>query len=264
MLNVVTGTPRSGSTLLCNILAQNKDWDVTDTSPLGSAIANDVSFMSNNPDYKSMLISDRHRTEARHLARLRAGAEAWCDGRMTWEKSRPWALHSLLLRQLFPDSVIVAMVRDPRDICASAEKQHRKFPAHNDAADAYQASIRGRCESLMAPDGIIGGAILAVEDLIRRNPSRCLIIDAKAFTADPAKFMSMIYVELGQPAFNHDFLDVENAAGDVDGLYLHKFPHDGSGKVEQRNDDWRDYIDPALGQEILSVYPYYCEKLGYQ
>ena len=227
------------------------------------AVANEVMFMSNSNDYRSMLIQDRERTEARHLARLRAGIEAWCEGKTTWEKSRHWALHSPLLRQLYPQSVIVAMVRDPRDIIASIEKQHQKFPAHDEAQGPAMVTLRGRTESLMSADNMVGACILAVEDLLRRDPARCIILDSKTFVADPKRHLEYIYTECGLPLFDHDLDDVKNVSGDVDGLYLNKFPHEGSGKVEDRHEDWRDHIDADLGAAILSAYPFYCEKLGY-
>ena len=41
------------------------------------------------------------------------------------DKGRGWPLHWFLISSIFPDAKMIVSVRDPRDVIASIEKQHR-------------------------------------------------------------------------------------------------------------------------------------------
>jgi hypothetical protein len=105
---------------------------------------------------------------------------------------------------------------------------------------------------------------MGVEDVLRRSMPNQIVIDMHTFCAEPVRFLDQIYSMVGQDPFDHDLMDIENACGETDGIYLNKYPHEGSGKVEQRGDDWREFVDPDLAAQILGRYPYYCQRLGYR
>ena len=58
-INVICGLPRSGSTLLCNILNQNPDFHASSTSPLAQTLGALSQFLSTSPEVKSDLYNDR-------------------------------------------------------------------------------------------------------------------------------------------------------------------------------------------------------------
>jgi hypothetical protein len=73
-----------------------------------------------------------------------------------------------------------------------------------------------------------------------------------------------LYESLGEKVFNHDFNNVKNTAEDADGFYLHKYPHQGCGKIEPTDsDEWKEYLSPDLARTIKGRFQDYCEYFGY-
>ena len=69
---IVAGLPRSGSTLLMNILGQNDAFFVTPTSGILDIIVYIRNSWNNNP---ALLATDRQSREARQIAVMRGGAK---------------------------------------------------------------------------------------------------------------------------------------------------------------------------------------------
>ena len=57
--NVVCGLPRSGSTLLCNLLNQNPEVYASSTSIVPVILGSTSNIISNSPEFKSLLIRNR-------------------------------------------------------------------------------------------------------------------------------------------------------------------------------------------------------------
>ena len=263
--NVITGLPRSGSTLICNILNQNPEFYASSTSPVPQMCATLSHYWSNSPELNSMLIHNKEHTEVRMLNSLRALVHAWyADKETVFDKSRGWANNSLLLNQLFPDAQIIVMVRDLRSIFGSIEKQHQKLPVLDHAMVPIGKTLYTRADQMFSPDGMIGGPLFAIEDMIRRKPRNVTFVQYEAFAQTPKKVMEFIYSSLDMDSFEHDFDDVANVAEDVDELYLGKFEHKGCGKVEMVDpDEWRNFVSPDIGELIMRRYPFFNQTFGY-
>ena len=262
-LHVITGLPRSGSTLLCNVLNQNPLFHASSTSVLAQSVAGLSNLWSNSPEIKSDLAHDREATEARLSRAIKALCESWYEtDRTVFDKSRGWGFHYLALQQVFPDAKIIAMVRDLRSIFASVERQHLRNPILDPAALPMEKTAISRADQMFAPDGLIGGPVHGVLDLIARQPKGMIVIQYETFVRTPKMIMERLYAELGEEPFEHDFENVENTATDLDALYLNKFPHEGTGKV-QPGEDWKDHIPSGLAQQIMQRFPNYNQAFGY-
>ena len=73
------------------------------------------------------------------------------------------------LRQAFPQSKALVLVRDPRNVFASVEKQHQKNPLLDEFKNPNDKSIMSRADKMLSPNGLIGSCIGGVEDMIRRK-----------------------------------------------------------------------------------------------
>ncbi|MGI9486274.1 MAG: sulfotransferase family protein [Geminicoccaceae bacterium] len=262
--HVVTGLPRSGSTLLCNVLNQNPQFHASSTSVLAQSVAGLSNLWSNSPEIKSDLAHDKTATEARLSRSIKALCESWYADRkgVVFDKSRAWVFHYLALQQVFPEAKIIAVVRDLRAVFASVEKQHQKNPILDYAASPAEKTVFVRADQMFSPDGMIGGPIQGVMDLISRQPPGMIVIQFETFVKSPALIMEKLYAELGEKPHAHDFEAVENTATDLDAIYLHKFPHEGSGKIEPV-DDWQTYTPPDIAQQIMQRFPNYNKAFGY-
>src|SRR5579862_3560317 len=122
--------PRSGSTLLQNIFAQNPDFYVTPTSGLLELIFGARLNYTNSPEFKAQ---DAALMKKAFLAFNRAGMHAYfkalTDKPCVLDKSRSWGIHFDLLRMILgEDPKIICMVRDLRQVLASLEKMFRQNP----------------------------------------------------------------------------------------------------------------------------------------
>ena len=122
--------PRSGSTLLQNILAQNPDIYATPTSGMMELMYGARANYTNSPEFLSQ---DAELMKKGFLAFCKAGMEAWCsavtDKKYYIDKGRSWGVHYDWLKMIKDDKPkIIIMVRDLRDVFASMEKNFRKNP----------------------------------------------------------------------------------------------------------------------------------------
>lgn len=266
--NVITGLPRSGSTLLCNVLNQNPDFYASSTSPLPEMLSLMVNRFSNSPEIQAGLIKDSDEMTARCNAVLTAIIESWYadqDDKIVFDKSRGWTFNALLLEQLCAGAKIIVTVRDLRGVFSSVEKQHRKNPVFDASPGPVDKTIFARADAMFSPTGIIGQCAVGVEDVVRRFGDQVYLLHFESLTADPEGKLKEIYNFLEIPYFAHDFDNIENTAEDVDALYLNKFPHEGSGKVKPADvHEWQEYVTPDLASLIQGRYPAYNQFCGYQ
>jgi sulfotransferase len=257
-LHTVCGTPRSGSTLLCNVLNQNPLFHASSASCVANTTRALSNLWSNSPEVKSDLIDDKEAAEKRMRGAVRALIEAWyhdrCNGlvsdkervqsetgewttivhppkkaKVIFDKGRLWNHQAPALKHVFPEAHMFVCVRDPRDILASIEKQHAKNPLLDTASSPQELTLVKRVESHCEPTGMVGQQIDGIFDLVERKLPFVHTIDFDALVRHPQRVMDMIYEAIGEEPFEHDFVDIKNTAPDVDGLYHNKFPHEGNG-----------------------------------
>lgn len=265
--HVVTGLPRSGSTLLCNILNQNPDFYASSTSPLPFLLSGLVHAWSNSVEVKGLLEVHREETETRIQACAQGLLYNWYECKTVktvFDKSRMWSGNLLMLQKVIPSAKMIVCVRNLVDTFASVEKQHTKNPLLDEAENVNDKSIFNRADKMFGPDGLIGTPIIGIEDLIRRDSSGVIFVQYETFTRQPDMVMERIYAELGETPFKHDFDNVVNTSEDPDGLYLYKFPHEGSGKVAPHDpNEWKKYISPDLKDTITNRFPDYNKFFNY-
>ena len=264
-MNIIMGLPRSGSTLLCNILAQNPDFQVEHTNPLPGLLGSMITVWSNSPDIKGGLLPE-HRGETE--AKLQRCAKAFCDAwsntdKVVFNKSRGWASNILALRNIYPEAKIIVTVRDLREVFASFEKQHRKNPLLNDAPDPMTKHILTRANNMFSPKGMIGSCLDGIQDILQRR-QEVFWLKYEDFARDPIQMFNRLYCYLEQPEFEHDFENIVNTATDPDHLYLHKFPHDGSGEVRPPIPSWPKYMSQELAAGIMQGRGWFNARFGYQ
>ncbi len=268
--HVVTGLPRAGSTLLCNLLSQNPRWQASSTSPLPSLLRVIQQFLSNSPEVKSELAADQHQTELRVTRMLRNIVGDWYSDTATqkdvvFDKSRMWTSQAQILEHTFPGARMLCCVRDLRGVFGSIEKQHARFPAFGSVDTPLDSTVLQRADKMFSPTGLVGMPVHGVMDLVSRKWPNMTVVQYEYLVSEPEQCMRSIYSSLKEPWFKgHDFDNVESVATDLDALYLNKFPHDGSGKVAPPEPkEWEKYVPDSVSKLIMDRYPEYNRAFGY-
>ncbi len=280
---VVTGHARACSTLMCNILTDNPKLRASSTSALCLECRVLVDTWSQSIDIKEMLLRDPTGGECRDTTRrkIRALIEARHplkgQEELIFDKSRDWLFNYDLLRAAYPDTRMIVMVRDLRDIVASIELPLRE---NGLTPDGRPKLFEQRLNQYFSEDpvvdlklgkvglGIIGGPLLGIKDLIMRGDGtvlhlaepeeephkHILFVRAEDLQRDPKLTMQHVYRFIGEDYWHppHNYKDVGDHATDPDPLYLNLFRHEGCGKVlPPKPNAWSDMMSKEVADAII-------------
>jgi sulfotransferase len=210
-----------------------------------------------------LLEKQKEETEQRMNKSMTNLVEGWYEGKgkeVIFDKSRGWNTNHLMLKHLYPSAKIIVCVRDLRNVYSSVEKQHRKNPL----LDGSIKTIYEKADKMFSPDGMLGGCIQGVEDIIRRDVD-AIYVKYEALAANPDKIMRQVYDYIDEDYYmEHNFDNVENVSIDCDGFYLNKFPHLGCGKVSPGDPkEYEKFLAPDLAKTIYDRFESYNKFFNY-
>lgn len=241
----ISGLPRSGSTLLCNILAQNNNLFVSKAT----SGCHDVLFGIRNQWDKLI----EHQAEGIDYNQLKRVLNSILnsyhstDKNIIIDKGRGW-LSLIEMVEFITGATpkIIAPVRDITEILSSFEKLWRKSTGHSqwnfEQNDYFKAqTVEGRCEIWASAGQPVGIAYNRVKDAIDRGyKNNLLFVEFDQLTSQPAQTLKMVYDYLELPYYQHNFDNVEQyTQEDDEGIHripdLHKIkpvvvpvPHDSN------------------------------------
>jgi sulfotransferase len=239
----VSGLPRSGSTLLCNILAQNEDLFVSKAT----SGCHDVLFGVRNQWDKLI----EHQAEGVDNDQLKRVLNSILnnyhstDKNVVIDKGRGW-LSLIEMVQFITGEIpkIIVPVRNVSEILSSFEKLWRKSTGQSqwnfEQSDYLKSqTVEGRCDIWSGMGQPVGLAYNRVKDAISRGyKNNLLFVEFDDLTNKPAQTLKKVYDYLDLPYYNHNFNNVEQyTQEDDDGVHripnLHKIrpqivpvPHD--------------------------------------
>jgi len=257
-IHFISGLPRSGSTLLCNILAQNPRFDVTSTSGIL-----DVLFSVRN-QWNNLIEFKASPNEAAKVRVLRAMLDAYhadTDRPVVFNKSRGWLAYlemaELILER--PAKVLVP-VRDLRDVLASFEKLWRRQAATAQIGQEAQnyfdwQTVEGRCQVWSRIDQPVGLAYNRIKDALQRGyGDRLHFVEFEQLTKNPKRALENVYEFLGEEPFEHDFGHVAQLTHEDDEIFGFRGLHHIRQKVEPMEPQWPKILGPTAdtyqGQEL--------------
>lgn len=217
-LHFISGLPRSGSTLLSAILKQNSRFHAGMTSPLGDMISSLVAEMSGKNDF-SVVISDEQRA-----AILRGVFQNFYGGflgtEVVFDTGRVWCSKLPMLAQLFPNSRVIACVREMPWVLDSVERLVRKQPLNANKIFHFNpnGTVYSRAEALIDVNGMVGFSFQATKDAFygQHAPGRLLLLSYEGLTGNPKAAMQAVYKFIGEPWFEHDFDHIDYKADEFD------------------------------------------------
>lgn len=227
-LHLISGLPRSGSTLITNILKQNPEIHGESVSSLSTI------FGSINASWSELEPNKEYNNVAAKTGVLKSVLQGYyehIDKPIVIDKDRGWIplipqLESILGRKM----KIIVCVRNPAEILASFERLRKENPLFFTRADAFLkegSNISSRAYYYAGPEGPLGLSHRNLKDAITMGYlDRFLFVDYNRYCNSPKSQTKRIYDFLELEPFEHDFENInqtENYNDLVVGLpNLHK------------------------------------------
>jgi sulfotransferase len=164
--------PRSGSTLMQNILGNNPNIFATPTSAVLDMLNSSRKVYTNSPTIKAQ---DEKDMKSAFLMYSRFALEGYFHGLTdkpyVIDKSRGWAVNMPYINSFYPNPKIICLVRDLRDIMASMEKNYRKHPDKWDISlELDKSTVAERVSLWMSPQSKpVGDTLNKLKEVIFRD-----------------------------------------------------------------------------------------------
>jgi len=232
---MVSGLPRSGSTLLMNILGQHPDVHVTPTSGIHEVLWTTRNNWNTFQEHQA----DKVASNPKNLQRvLQAMLNSYhdTDKQIVIDKHRSW-IHSIELLEyvLGKKAKIIVPVRSITEILASFEQLHRKN-AHiaNVPGDfLISQTTEGRVNHWLSNSGEVGIAYSRIKDAFQKGyNNRLMLVEFDELTQQPKLTMERIWEFLDIDAPAHDFNNITQITQEDDSVIGIHGLHDIRSKVE--------------------------------
>jgi len=262
--------PRSGSTLLQNILGQNPDIHVTPTDGFLELIYGARVNFTNNAEFKAQ--DQKQMINAWRMfcnEGMKGYAKGLSDKPHTCIKSRGIGANYNWFKEFMDEEPkVICMVRNVKDVLSSMEKIHRAN-AENAQSIENPSEMRGLTTQSRVEQWLQGPPVgLALQRFgqmaLEGVNKKCLFVRYEDLTQHPDQIMEKIYEYLGLAPYIHDFNNVEQITVEDDAVYgmtpdLHKVKK----VVEPKKSDYVDVLGEGLCKWIDSTCLGYQQDFGY-
>lgn len=252
---LLAGLPRSGSTLLMNILGQNPRFYVTPTSGIVCTLINVRDDWDQNKAYSAMGRKQSELIKRNVLDSILQAYFQHTDKSVCIDKNRLWLEYLEMAATILGgrDKVkVIVTVRDLRDVLASFELAYRRTSALSqiplERLDLLKAKTAlGRMEYFLSNSENVGRAYNAIRDAVTRGWQDCMhFVEYDQLTQNPNSTLQGIYAFLGEAAFDHDFENVEQVTFENDFVYGYKDLHTIRQQVRPQAPRWPKVFDQAV------------------
>jgi len=253
----LAGLPRSGSTLLANILAQNPRIHVTTTSGSVDMLVQVRNAWDRNDGFRA---SDRAASDAAKEDVLRAMLHAYF-ARVTRpvciDKNRYWPEFLEMASGIMggADRVrVIVSVRDLREVLASFEEVYRKTSVYSEVLTDPAVALKfktaqGRVEVFLDAAQVVGRSYIGIRDALTRGWASSLhFVDYEDLTRQPKHTLAGIYRFLGEAAHEHDFDHIEQVTFEDDLVHGFKDLHKIRQQVKPQPPKWNRVFDESVFQ----------------
>jgi sulfotransferase len=260
--------PRSGSTLLQNIMGQNPDFYVTPTSGVLELVFGARANYTNSPEFKAQ-DSESMKLAFRSFCRdgIFGFYNSLTNKKYVLDKSRGWGYYRDFLDFFYPNPKIVCMIRDPRCIFSSMEKNYRKNPdrAQMLTSDVEMRNIttEQRIDSWVNSQPI-GLAFQRLHEIIRQNKDKSMLfIKFEDLTNNPSKEIKRVYNYFEVEYYEHNFNNIDQITVEDDTVYGIFGDHNIKPKLQTIKPDYNEILGTNASKWIRNNYSWFYEYFKY-
>lgn len=252
----ISGLPRSGSTLLVNLLNQNPDFHASPTSGLVGLLAPIKNGWHNLPELRAIDADVSYSKLQNVLKAVLTGFYADREVPYIFDKNRAWLKHIEMLNLIAPGCKFLVTVRDLRQILSSFEKLYRKTSAlgivsQELAHPGKLASVEQRALFWAAGDQLLGSSYNLIKDALARGfGPQIHFVKYDELCKSPRATFESLYNFLGIPEFTHDFENVTQVTFEDDRVHGFVGLHDIRSRVEYRAPDYNVILGKSLSEKF--------------
>ncbi len=252
---LVAGLPRSGSTILMNILGQNPHFYVTPTSGVVDVLVQVRNDWDKNKVFCAMGRRQSETIKRNVLDGILQSYFRHSDKSVCFDKNRLWPEYLEMAAALLGGDEkikVLVTVRDLRDVLASFERIFRGTAALSQTPfeidDPLKAKTAlGRIEYFLGASENVGRAYNAIRDAITRGwRDRMHFVEYDQLTKNPKDVLEGIYDFLGETRFTHDFENVEQITFEDDFFYGYKDLHVIRQQIRPQLPQWPKVYDQTV------------------
>ena len=142
------------------------------------------------------------------------------DKQVIFDTNRMWCAKLPALIDLFPETKVIACVRNVAWVMDSIERLYRANPYENTKLfndDNERNTVYSRVETLAQRNRLVGFAWSSLKEAYYGEHAKSLLlIDYDLLTQAPEKCLRLVYDFIGEPWFEHDFDNVHYDAPEFD------------------------------------------------
>lgn len=222
-IHFISGLPRAGSTLLCNILNQNPEFHATSTSGILDIILAIRNQWENVVEFKA---SPNKPGKNAVLKPMLQNYYSIAERPVVFDKSRGWIAHIELAEFILERKIkILVPVRNITDILCSFENLYRtqahewQFPQEKSNYHEWQ-TVEGRADIWMRNSQPVGIAYNRIRDALSRQfEDRLHFVEYENLTNHPEQTLEQIYKFLEYDKYVHTFDNVKQTTSENDDIH---------------------------------------------
>lgn len=251
----IAGLPRSGSTLLSNILGQNPRFHVTPTSGVVDLLLYTRNSWNKNAAFLAM---PRAESQQRQLGVLRGILDGYfsiAPQAVCFDKNRLWLEYLEMAGAILGGAErvkVIVTVRDLRDVLASFERVYRSTSGLSqvpfDANDNFGTKTTlQRVQLFIDNSQAVGRAYNAIRDAVTRGwLDNMHFVEYEQLTRHPAETLEGIYRFLGEAPAQHQFSAVEQLTQEDDLFHGFDDLHTIRPRVAPQPPSWPKVFDRTV------------------
>lgn len=229
----VTGLPRAGSTLLCQLLGHHPQvYSTGHSSPLAHALDSLRHSLSNDDFLLSQMDNDFDRAYQRLRHAYRGFINGWlaeAEQPAVVDKNRAWLGMIETVADLDPDFRMLVCVRDLGQVWGSMEAQHRRTILMDTGDRSAGLTPQGRAARVFNEGGLAAVPLGSIFALLNEVPAalreRVLFVRFDRLVSHTAHALDEIFGFCGLPPAAIDPQNLSVKPSESDSYYRFKFLH---------------------------------------
>ena len=260
MMNFCIGVPRSGSTLLMNILQQNPKIFTSSTCP--------TPYLLEACKYQATGVSefiamDQDVMTNSLLSFIKHGIDGWfsslTDKPLIISKSRTWDTNLNFVFRMYENPKILVCLRDIRDVICSFEKLLQRHPMWTIGTKEdplhlkpFEKRMEQYCTDVGANLGRPLYYLPHVYEWMQKRPNNFFVFRFEDFNENPMASLTSIYKWLDLPYYDHDLNNIPQAEQyEHDTTYRALVSHKTETKFRKTKPNYIDMLTPEQSDLVI-------------